>query len=278
MNGDLSPNAQAILLLTAPLLTGGRKGTAKSPITGRKARSEKPLTGGEYRDFARQLRESRQEPADLLEHGALKTFEQSRTTLDLARLQRLLNRGFLLAQAMERWRARAIWVVTRADADYPRRLKTRLRGNSPPVLYGCGDPAFLDGGGLAVVGSRKVSEELIGYTEGIGHLAATAGIAIVSGGARGIDQAAMRGTLEAGGRSIGVLANGLERAALNRDNRAALMDGRLALVCPYDPSVRFLVGYTMQRNKLIYALSDAALVVNSDHGHGGTWAAKAGSK
>ena len=109
MNGELSPNAQAILLLTAPLLTGGRKGTAKSPITGRKARSEKPLTGREYRDFARQLLESRQEPADLLEHGALKTFEQSRTTLDLARLQRLLNRGFLLAQAIPRFSTGAVW-------------------------------------------------------------------------------------------------------------------------------------------------------------------------
>ena len=57
---------------------------------------------------------------------------------------------------MERWRARAIWVVTRADADYPRRLKGRLRGNSPPVLYGCGDPAFLDGGGLAVGPCREL--------------------------------------------------------------------------------------------------------------------------
>ena len=50
------------------------------------------------------------------------------------------------------------------------------------------------------------------------------------------------------------------------------MEGRLVLVCPYDPAVRFLAGYAMQRNKLIYALADAALVVNSDHGHGGTWA------
>ena len=82
----------------------------------------------------------------------------------------------------------------------------------------------------------------------------------------------MRGALEAGGRSVGILANGLERAALNRENRAALLDGRLLLVSPYDPAARFVVGHAMQRNKLIYALSDAALVVNSDHGHGGTWA------
>ena len=53
--------------------------------------------------------------------------------------------------------------------------------------------------------------------------------------------------------------------------REALMKGRLALVSPYDPAARFQVGHAMQRNKLIYALSDAALVVNSDYGKGGTW-------
>ena len=50
------------------------------------------------------------------------------------------------------------------------------------------------------------------------------------------------------------------------------MDGRLSLVCPYDAAARFLAGHVIQRNKLIYALSDAALVVNSDRGRGGTWA------
>ena len=173
---------------------------------------------------------------------------------------------------MERWRARAIWVVTRADPGYPQRLKSRLRHNAPPVLYGCGDPNGLNDGGLAVVGSRKVNDDVLRYAKGIGRLAAEAHTAIVSGGARGVDQAAMRGALEAGGRSVGILANGLERAALSRENRPALLDGRLLLVSPYDPAARFVVGHAMQRNKLIYALSDAALVVNSDHGHGGTWA------
>ena len=130
---------------------------------------------------------------------------------------------------------------------------------------------MLDAGGLAVVGSRKVEEDLIEYTEDVGRLSAAARKVIISGGARGIDQAAMSGALEAGGRSVGILAHGLERAVLNRRNRNALLDGQLVLVCPYDPTARFLVGHAMQRNKLIYALADAALVVNSDYGHGGTW-------
>lgn len=260
MSRDLSSNAEAILLLTAPLIAG----KIKRPV--------RPLTLREYRDLVRHLRELEWEPANLLDPGALKELNEAWPKLDVERVHRLLGRGFLLAQALERWSARAIWVVTRADPDYPRRLKRRLRENAPPVLYGCGDYAAMNAGGLAVVGSRRVNEELIRSTEDVGHLAAQSDIAIVSGGARGIDQAAVRGALEAGGRALNVLANGLKRAALNRGNRPALMDGRLVLVCPYDPAVRFLAGYAMQRNKFIYALSDAALVQNSDHGHGGTWA------
>jgi predicted Rossmann fold nucleotide-binding protein DprA/Smf involved in DNA uptake len=83
----------------------------------------------------------------------------------------------------------------------------------------------------------------------------------VSGGARGIDQAAMRGALEAGGKVTGVLADSLEKTAMNRDHRSMLMEGQLVLVSPYDLSAGFNVGNAMQRNKLIYAFADAALVV-----------------
>lgn len=264
MNAELGPNAQAILLLTAPLLAGRSRATVR------------PLPLGDYNTLVRHLRDTEMQPADLLDSEGLRELCDSwpalKTRRPLEDVRRLLGRGFLLAQALERWSARAIWVVTRPDADYPDRLRKKMRGKAPPVLYGCGGRDALDGGGLAVVGSRKVTEELIEYTERVGQLAAEAEVPIVSGGARGVDQAAMRGSLEAGGRAIGVLGNNLERAALNRGNREPLMDGRLVLVSSFDPAVRFRGWQAMERNKQIYALADAALVVNSDHGHGGTWA------
>ena len=261
MTFEPSSNTRAILLLTAPLIVGRGKDNA----------SVKPLGAGEYRRLARRLREVRRQPADLLDPGGREIVDECRTGLDRERLQRLLGRGFLLAQAVERWRTRAIWVLSRADAGYPRRLKQCLGEDAPPVLYGCGDAETLGAGGLAVVGSRNVHETLIEYTRNVGRLAAAAGRGLVSGGARGVDRAAMRGALDSGGRVVGVLADGLEKAAMLREHRAALMDGRLVLACPYDPAARFQVGPAMQRNKLIYALSDAALVVNSDYGKGGTW-------
>ena len=260
MSMSLSPNTQTILLLMAPL------------IAGRDEPSSDLLTPGEYKRLARFLRDKQRQPADLLAPDARELLGECQQLIDSDRLKSLLARGFLLSQAIERWQTRAIWVVSRADAEYPRRLKTRLKDDAPPVLYGCGDAAILDTGGLAVVGSRHVDDALVAYTEGIGRLTAKASRTLVSGGARGIDQAAMRGALEAGGKVAGVLADSLERAALNREHRNVLMDGQLVLISPYDPSAGFNVGHAMQRNKLIYALADAALVVSSDYEKGGTWA------
>jgi predicted Rossmann fold nucleotide-binding protein DprA/Smf involved in DNA uptake len=260
MTPVLSPNTQAILLLTAPLIAG--RGTASSDL----------LSPGEYKRLARHLREIQRQPADLLSPDAAEILRACQPVIDENRLQKLLGRGFLLSQVIERWQARAIWVVSHADAEYPRRLKARLREDAPAVLYGCGDMALLETGGLAVVGSRHVDDALIDYTMAIGRLAARAGKTIVSGGARGIDQAAMHGALEGGGKVCGVLADSLEKTTMNREHRNMLLDGQLVLISPYDPSAGFNVGNAMRRNKLIYALADTSLVVSSDLNKGGTWA------
>jgi len=260
MRATLSTNSQAILLLTAPL------------VAGRSDASTNLLSLSEYNRVVRALREKQLQPANLIGSSAKEVVQLIAPIFGQQRLNDLLARGFLLSQAVERWAARAIWVLSRADATYPRRLKSRLREDAPPILYGCGDAALLETGGLAVVGSRHIDEELMLYTEEIGRLAASAHRTVVSGAAKGIDRAAMHGALLGGGAVVGVMADSLERAALARDNREPLMDGRLALVSPYDPAAGFNVGHAMQRNKVIYAFADAALVVTSDFEKGGTWA------
>lgn len=255
----LTSNTQAILLLTAPLIAG--RGDASRDL----------LSLGDYNRLTRILREKQKQPADLIGPDASELIELCAQPFGRGRLDALLGRGFLLSQAVERWNSRAIWVISRADASYPKRLKSRLKEDAPPLLYGCGYVSLLEKGGLAVVGSRHVDDELISFTENVGRFTAEAHRSIVSGGAKGIDQAAMHGALTARGVAAGVMADSLERAALARQNREPLMDGRLVLISPYDPAAGFNVGHAMQRNKLIYALADAALVVNSDFEKGGTW-------
>jgi predicted Rossmann fold nucleotide-binding protein DprA/Smf involved in DNA uptake len=260
MSAPQTPNTQAILLLTAPL------------IAGRVDRTPDLLTLTEYNRLTRLLRENQKQPADLLGPDGAGIVDLAATIFGRDRLESLLGRGFLLSQAVERWSARAIWVVSRAESTYPQRIKARLKEDAPPVIYGCGEASLLETGGLAVVGSRHVDEELIGYTENVGRLAAESRRAIVSGGAKGIDRAVMHGALRAGGVVVGVMSDSLERGALASDNREPLMDRKLVLISPYDPSAGFNVGHAMQRNKIIYALADAALVVTSDFEKGGTWA------
>lgn len=259
MSEALSVNTKAILLLTAPLIAG----------RGERADLLKP---SEYKKLAARLRQLEREPADLMASDAAALRADCHDVIDEGRLETLIGRGFLLSQAVEQWQQRAIWVISRADAAYPQRLKSRLKDDSPAVLYGCGEREILDRGGLAVVGSRHVDDALIEYTEDVGRLVASAGRTLVSGGAKGVDQAAMRGALEARGTVAGVLADGLERAALNRDHRNMLLEGQLVLISQCDPRAGFNTGLAMQRNKVIYALADAALVVSAVVDKGGSWA------
>jgi len=98
MSNALSPNTQAILLLTAPLMAGRRDSSCEL------------LKPGEYKRLARFLRDENREPADLLVPDARGLLEECQRLIGRDRLKTLLARGFLLSQAVERWRARAIWV------------------------------------------------------------------------------------------------------------------------------------------------------------------------
>jgi predicted Rossmann fold nucleotide-binding protein DprA/Smf involved in DNA uptake len=98
------------------------------------------------------------------------------------------------------------------------------------------------------------------------------GLAVVSGGARGVDKLAMSSAWDAGGVVIGVLSEGLDRPLRLRENRHAVLEDRALLCSPYRPSAGFSVGNAMARNKLVYAQSTVALVVATDEGSGGTWA------
>lgn len=255
----LSPGAEAILLLCGHF-TNSRD-------------EPKPLNITEYNSLARWLANYDLQLGDLLEaYGSIDEVEG--LDLDWSRIGKLLDRGPALALAVERWFNHGLWIITRADDDYPPRLFAGLRHSSPPILYGIGDRRLLTGHdrGLAIVGSREVDEEGAAFTERVARKAAEDNVTIISGGARGVDATAMGAVLEAGGAAVGVLADNLNRAAVSAEFRDAIRDQRLTLISPFTPEAGFNVGNAMARNKLIYTLADWALVVSSGNGQGGTWA------
>jgi predicted Rossmann fold nucleotide-binding protein DprA/Smf involved in DNA uptake len=197
-------------------------------------------------------------------------FEDSRITL--GRIRKLLERSAALGLVMEKWQRAGLWVMTRSDADYPRRLKQRLKNDAPPVLFGAGNRDLLNRGGIGVVGSRDLDELQLAFTGGLGRDIACQGQAVISGGAQGADEAAMLGALESEGMAVGVLADSLLRASTSARYRKALMRNDLALVSPFNPEAGFNVGNAMARNKYIYCLSDATIVIAATENKGGTWA------
>ena len=254
----LAAKTQAILLLTA--------------YFSRSTSSEaKPLTNKEWGRFAFWLKNQEMVPEDLLTGDLsqkLAGWTDSKITSD--RIQTLLNRGSALAMAMEKWTRSGLWVLTRSDSDYPKRLKARLGNDAPPVFFGCGNRNLLNQGGIAVIGSRKTSDADLQFSRDLGAKSANDGRSVVSGGAKGVDEAAMLGALEPEGTAIGVLANDLLRAATSAKYRKYLMANNLVLLSSFHPEAGFNVGNAMQRNKYIYCLSDAAIAVHSGTS-GGTW-------
>ncbi len=247
---------QAILLLTAY-------------FPGSRSEAVKPLTIGEWKRFAAWLLDRSLHPGHMVT-GDLQDYLKgwSDQSITPERIKRLLDRSAAFSLAMEKWARADLWIVTRED--FPKRFKRRLGAAAPILVFGSGNKALLKDGGLAVVGSRAAAEQDLAYSQDIGKKAAKAGLTVVSGGARGVDEHAMLGALAENGRAIGVLADNLLRTGLSKKYREHLMENNLVLVSATSPEARWQVGHAMARNKYIYCLSDAAFVVHSEK-KGGTW-------
>jgi predicted Rossmann fold nucleotide-binding protein DprA/Smf involved in DNA uptake len=232
-----------------------------------------PLTATEYGGLARWLNERNLRPADMLSEAAQGKFsELTHAKLDRSRIEFLLERGTALALSVERWQRAGLWVISRADAVYPQRYRQLLRHSAPPLFFGAGEQALLGRGGLAIVGARKASDEALRFAAQVAARCAHEGVVVISGGARGVDSAAMQAATDEGGAALGVLACDLLKSSMNRANRSAIEAGHLVLVSPFSPEAGFNAGNAMARNRLIYALADYALVADSTRESGGTWA------
>ncbi|MGC8486301.1 MAG: DNA-processing protein DprA, partial [Candidatus Baltobacteraceae bacterium] len=263
----ISVDTQSALLLSASLGRRSKEGPS-------------PLTAVEYRELVTGLFAEGLRPGDLLQPNAaasisallLRFPEKLRQRVTRDRLARLLDRGGQLAFALTRWTSAGIWVASRADDNYPSRYKKKLGRSAPPVVYGVGPAALLERGGLAVVGTRKPDESSEQYTAHVGAWAASAGVQIVSGAARGVDERSMLSCVNAGGTALGIVAESLFKLSTRRDFRDAILSGNLTLISSFDPDAGFTVANAMGRNRWIYALADRALVVACSEGRGGTWA------
>lgn len=230
----------------------------------------KPLSTVEWNRFARWLQMKSMSPEDLLLKGGVVLNEFKDKTIHTERLQTLLERKTSLAMALDKWSKAGVWILNRGDKDYPKYVKDKLKDNAPPIFFGIGNVELLNKQYIGVVGSRNVNEQELNDTKRLAISIAKNGYGVVSGGAKGVDEAAMIGALEANAYSLGYVADSLIKKSTSSFYRQYIIDKKLCLVSPYNPEAGFNVGNAMARNKLIYTQSKATIVMKSDV-KGGTW-------
>nr|WP_269106721.1 DNA-processing protein DprA [Massilia sp. TS11] len=153
-------------------------------------------------------------------------------------------------------------LLTLSDPAYPARL--RALPDPPLLLYLHGAPALLAQRAVAIVGSRRASAGGMATAQRIAAELAEAGLCIVSGLAQGIDGAAHRGALAAGGATVAVLGTGIDRCYPARHHGLmGAIAGAGCLVSEYPLGTGPQGLNFPQRNRVISVLADAVLVVEA---------------
>jgi len=164
--------------------------------------------------------------------------------------------------AIDRGQTRRIAPIAWSNPVYPVALTTIA--DPPPVLWMQGSSAAFDRPAVAIVGARAASAYGLSVAERLAADLASRGLAIVSGLARGVDSAAHRGALSAGGVTLGIMGSGVdvvyppEHASLARDMQ---QDG--GVVSELVPGTPPLPQFFPMRNRIISGLSRAVVVIEA---------------
>lgn len=186
---------------------------------------------------------------------------RARETGDLGALAGSVALPLPESEIVSRLEAVGARFVLPGDDGYP----STLGGlpDAPPWLFVRGE---LPGGtAVAVVGSRKASAYGLGMAEAIGRIVAGAGWPVVSGLAAGVDAAAHRGCLDAGGVAVAVLGSGIDRwyPSGNRGLGERILGSGGAVVSEFGPGIAPEPWRFPARNRIISGLSGAVVVVEA---------------
>lgn len=136
--------------------------------------------------------------------------------------------------------------------------------DAPSTLFAIGNVA-VDGPAVSIVGTRKPTPYGKAVTLELAEKLAKRGVVIVSGLALGIDGIAHQGALNVGGRTVAVLANGLDTIypATHRNLALDIVRSNGGLLSEYEAGTPSLPHQFLERNRIVSALSDAVIVTEA---------------
>jgi DNA protecting protein DprA len=145
------------------------------------------------------------------------------------------------------------------NKEYPKKIKSFYK--NAPVLYVTGNKKHLSSTSVGVSGSREASSDGLKNSYNVAKIAVENNLTVVSGLARGVDEAAHYGAVSNGGNTVMVIPYGIDSYFLKANTK--LYDEAYCVVSMFTPSVRFSKWTAVERNHLISSLSDILFIIEA---------------
>lgn len=163
-------------------------------------------------------------------------------------------------------------IIPITSQDYSPTLKKNLgRTYAPPVIYTKGNVQIMKEKSVAIVGSRKATDNSLVFTDNIAKNASKDEKVVVSGFAKGVDKQALDSALKYKGKSIIVLPQGISTFQSGfKKYYKQIIEGDVLVLSTFHPKAPWSVQFAMARNPIIYGLASEIYVAESSE-KGGTW-------
>jgi DNA processing protein len=188
------------------------------------------------------------------------------------KVKSLMKRAAVVSLEINSLHEKGIFILTRADSEYPSKYKTKLGRLCPPVLFCAGNIDLLKKPGVVIVGSRNLTPKREEFTKKIAEKCVNDNLIIISGGAKGADSISENVAMQNNGSYISIISDNLIKKIQQKEVRESIMKGKALIISPFSPTAHFSVANAMQRNKYVYSLGEVAIVISSTDNKGGSWA------
>lgn len=201
----------------------------------------------------------------LIKEAALNTKK-----IDVPSIQELEKAFDKYKSIVDRSNELRIQIISCLDSDFP--VKFRKISDPPAIIYAKGNIRCLNEKAIAVIGTREPTEYGAKIAEQLGFVLGRDGYTVVSGLAYGCDKFGHEGCLRAGGKTVAVMAGGLDKIypAKHKELASEIVEAGGCLISEYPVNTRTFQNYFVERDRLQSGLSEGIIVVETDV-KGGTW-------